>query len=273
METVPVQNPGLSGQVLFYRQPELLTRDMHGKLGVNASPTRFGFASSSNMCPLTVQEFGAASTSYPIVFIGTDYNPVAVLGLVDGQNLFATPELGFDFDAYIPAFIRRYPFVLAQPGPSVGPADADRLLVGIDRGYEYIAEGAAYPFFDDAGEPTEYTQRSMQFCNDFEAQSRTTRQFVDMLKGFDLFETRNTTYTPQEPDGTVSGEPQTIAEYFGISEEKLKKLPKAKLAEMVENGALQQIYAHLNSMFGWDRLMARHVQRWQAQGGAPAANA
>lgn len=272
MATAQVQNPSLSGQVMFYRKPELLSKEMHGKLGVNVSPTRFGFAVDNHLAPLTVQEFAPASTCYPVIFVGPEYNPVAVLGMQEGQNLFATKENGFDYDAYVPAFIRRYPFVLAQPDASVPADQAGRLLVGIDRDYEFIGEDAAYPFFDEKGEPTEYTQRCMQFCNDFESQVRSTRQFVELLKGLDLFERRTTSYTPQNPDGSSAGEPQLVAEYWGVSEEKLKQLPKETVADMLVNGALQQVYAHINSLYCWDRLMNRHFTRFAEQEAANAAN-
>ena len=273
MGNVQVQNPQLSGQVLFYRQPELLSKELHGKLGVNASPTRFAFAASNHLCPLTVQEFSAASSSYPIIFVGENYDPVAVMGVLDGQNLFTTPEIGFDIDVYIPAFIRRYPFVLAQPNQQgIDPAMAGRLLVGIDRGYEYIAENAEFPFFNANGEPSDYTNRCMQFCNDFEAQAQSTKQFVELLKELNLIEQRTTTYQPSNSDGTPAGDPQPVAEYFAVSDEKLRALPADKLAELVANGAIQQIYAHINSLFGWDKLLARHIQRFSAQEQA-AANA
>ncbi len=270
MTDAQVPNSPLSGQVMFYRQPELLSKELHGKLGVNVAPKRFSYAVNAHVAPLTVQEFAPASTCYPVIFVGQDYNPVAVFGLEENKNLFATEENGFDPDAYVPAFIRRYPFVLAQPDATAAP-ESDRLLVAIDRGYEYIAENATYPFFEENGEPSTYTQNCMQFCNDFESQVRTTRQFVSMLRDLDLFDQRNTTYTPQNQDGSPSGPPQTVAEYFGVNEDKLKQLPKEKLAELAANGALQQIYAHLNSLYCWDRLMSRHFIRNGIQ--APAANA
>lgn len=272
MATASVQTPPLAGNVLFYRQPELLSKEMHGKLGVNPSATRFGFALGSHVCPLTVQEFSAAGTCYPIIFVGSDYNPVAVFGITEGQNLFASAEKGYDADAYMPSFIRRYPFVLAQPDTPPGQPPSDRMMVGIDRAYEYIAENATYPFFNEAGEASDYTQRCIQFCNDFESQVRITRSFIDLLKELDLFEQRSTTYTPQNQDGTPAGEPQLVAEYFGVSDDKLKALPSDKLAELVANGAIQQIYAHINSLFCWDRLLARHFERFQAEN-PPAANA
>jgi SapC len=271
METAPVSEIALTGQVMLYAKPELLSKEAHGNLGVNPAPTRFGFAATTHVCPLTVPEFGPAGLSYPIIFVGSDYNPLVVMGILDGQNLFASPELGFELDAYIPCYIRRYPFVLANTtnGP---PGDENRMLVGIDRGYEYIAEKAEYPFFEN-GEPTQYTRNCIQFCNDFDTQVRMTRQFVDALIQLDLFETRSASFTPQNPDGSPAGEPQKIAEFFAVSEAKLNALPPEKLAELRATGALQQVYAHMNSLFGWERLIVRAVSRQQQAMTANTANA
>jgi hypothetical protein len=79
--------------------------------------------------------------------------------------------------------------------------------------------------------------------------------FVQLLKDLDLFETKTANFTPTNPDGTA-GEPQKIAEYFGVSEDKLNKLPNEKFIELRDNGALGQIYAHLLSLVGWDRLVS-----------------
>jgi hypothetical protein len=271
----PAPDVSLTGQVMLYSRPELLSRETHGKLGVNPAPTRFGFASGTHVCPLTVPEFGPAALSYPVIFVGEDYNPVVVMGLEEGQNLFATPELGFEVDAYIPCYIRRYPFVLAG---AEGAQDGieNRMLVGIDAAYPYIAEGAEYAFFEADGEPTQYTKNCIQFCNDFDTQVRTTRNFVAMLKDLDLFEVRSAGFTPQNADGSPAGETRKIADFFAVSEVKLNALPAEKLAELRSNGALQQIYAHLNSLFGWERLIVRAVARnngfTSAMGAIPTAN-
>jgi hypothetical protein len=188
------------------------------------------------------------------------------MGLQEGQNLFATPELGFEVDAYIPCYIRRYPFVLA--GSDGAPSGQEnRMLVGIDRDYEYIAENAEFPFFV-GGEPSPYTQNCIQFCNDFDSQVRTTRNFVDMLRELDLFEVRSAGFTPQNQDGTPAGETRKIADFFAVSEAKLNALPSEKLTELRSNGALQQVYAHLNSLFGWERLIVRAVARQNGFGSA-----
>ncbi len=262
METVSAQDVTLSGTVMLYRKAELLSREAHGNLGVNPAKTRFGFAAESHVCPLTVPEFGSAALCYPIIFVGDDKQPVVAMGLRDGQNLYVN-ETGFEVDAYIPAYIRRYPFVLA------GGAGEDRMMVCIDRAYEYISENAQFPFFEN-GEPTEYTKNSIQFCNDFETQNRMTAQFVTLLKELDLFEARSTTYTPTNPDGT-QGEPQVIAQYFGVSDTRLNALPADKLVALRDSGALQQIYAHLTSLMNWERLLIRASIRENSQ--PQAANA
>ena len=260
MDTVAAQDVTLTGQVLLYSRPELLSKEAHGALGVNPAPTRFGFAATTHVCPLTVPEFGPAALSYPIIFVGEDQNPVVVMGLQEGQNLFATPELGFELDAYIPCYIRRYPFVLAA-AENAPAGEENRMLVGIDRGYEYVAEKSEYPFFEANGEPTAYTKNCIQFCNDFDAQVRMTTQFSGVLKQLDLLETRSASFTPQNADGSAAGEPQKIADFFAVSEAKLLALPADKLAELRTSGALQQIYAHLNSLFGWERLIVRAMSR------------
>ena len=76
-----------------------------------------------------------------------------------------------------------------------------------------------------------------------------------MLKELDLFEPKQTTYSPRAPDGTP-GQPVLVSEYFAVSEEKLKALSPERLVQLRDTGALAQIYAHLHSLFLWDRLIS-----------------
>jgi hypothetical protein len=236
-----LQTPAeFSGNVLFYSKPEPLSRELHGKIGLRRMDRPFGFAAQTNVVPLTVGEFPIAGLSYPIIFAGERYQPLAV-------------QTG----AYIPAYIRRYPFVLAND-PS-----REQLVVCIDRAASMLGEDYDLPFFNENGEPTDYTNGCIQFCNDFENEGRRTESFIALLKELDLFETARASFAPNNPDGTA-GTPQPIAEYFAVSETKLKALPPEKLLELIANGAVAQIYAHLMSLTGWDRLIALTMER-QAQ--------
>jgi hypothetical protein len=100
----------------------------------------------------------------------------------------------------------------------------------------------------------------MEFCNNFEQERQRTEGFVKLLTDLDLFDVREAVFTPRNERGEP-GEPQKLADYFAVSEDKLKALPAEKLAELRDNGALGQIYAHLVSLLGWDRLIAMAFQR------------
>ena len=255
----------LTGNVMFYSQPEPLNPQAHAGLGVNWTDKPFAFVTKSHAVPVTVTEFAAAGLSYPVVFVGENKTPLAVMGLRDGQNLFVSDEGMFRMDVYIPAFIRRYPFVFAADDKS------ERFVLCVDRAAPFISDKPDMPFFVD-GQPSEYTQNAMKFCNDFETERRRTEQFVQLLKDLDLFEIKEANFTPQNPDGTP-GQVAKLADYYAVSEEKLKALPADKFIELRDNGALQQIYAHLHSLLGWDKLIATALQRAQATQGAgqPAA--
>ncbi len=254
--TTTATPPGqLSGNVLFYSKPEPLAKELHGKLGVKRMDGPFKFAKAGHAIPLTVGEFPLAAVTGPIIFVGDDRMPIAVMGLNAGENMFVRDDGTFENGIYIPAYVRRYPFVFAND-------DANKQMVlCIDRAAEFISDkDYEVAFFDDAGEPTEYTKNCIDFCNNFEVERQRTASFTQLLKDLDLFETKTASFTPANPDGTA-GEPQKIAEYFGVSEEKLNALPVDKLVELRDNGALAQIYAHLLSLVGWDRLIALAMSR------------
>ncbi|RZJ29511.1 MAG: peptidase [Brevundimonas sp.] len=263
MTDTTAQNAGLTGNVLFYGKPEPLSVDAHGALGVNPVEKPYAFAGVTNLVPLTVTEFAPATLSYPVIFAGDAKQPVAVMGLRQGENLFVSAEGDFRPEAYIPAYVRRYPFVFANDDVE------KRLILCVDRDAPFISEGGETPLFVD-GQPSPYTQQAMEFCNNFEQERLRTEAFVKLLIELDLFESKEAVFTPRNPDGTA-GTPQKLAEYFAVSEDKLKTLAPEKLAELRDNGALGQIYAHLVSLLGWDRLIAMAFQRAAAQ--PAAANA
>ncbi len=245
-------NGEITGNVLLYSKPEPLNAQIHGELGLAQTDHPFAFAFAANAVPVQVTEFGPAGINYPIIFAGDERAPLAIMSVRPNENLFIT-EGRFDADAYVPAFIRRYPFVVAND------AQAQQLVVCIDRAADFIRPGGEVKLFEN-GEPSAYTKNAIQFCTDFETERQRTDAFVATLKELDLFESRTQTFTPRLEDGSA-GEPITIADYFAVSEDKLAKLDDAKFKELRDTGALQQIYAHLNSLFGWDKLIARTLSR------------
>ncbi len=246
---------GITGNVLFYSQPEPLSPELHGKMGVKSMDGPFGFARVGHAIPLTVGEFPMAALSSPIIFVGEEKMPIAVMGLNSGENMFLRDDGTFEPAVYIPAYIRRYPFVFANDD------SAQQMVLCIDRGAEFFAEtDPDLGFFEADGEPSQYLKNCIEFCNNFEIERQRTTGFVQILNDLDLFETKTAAFTPQNPDGTP-GSPHKIAEYFGVSEAKLNALSTEKLLEIRGNGALGQIYAHLISLAGWDRLIAKALAK------------
>ncbi|MDB5445883.1 MAG: SapC-related protein [Phenylobacterium sp.] len=255
----------ISGNVLFYSKPEPLAPELHGKLGVKRMDAPFRFAKVGHAIPLTVGEFPVAAVTGPIIFVGDEKLPLAVMGLNAGDNMFVRDDGTFEPGVYIPAYVRRYPFVFANDDTN------KQMVLCVDRNAEFVVEGGDMPFFEKDGQPSEYTKNCMEFCNNFEVERQRTMSFVELLKGLDLFELKTATFQPPPAQDGSQAPAQKIAEYFGVSEDKLNQLPAEKYIELRDNGALAQIYAHLLSLVGWDRLISLALTRAQPQ--MAAANA
>ncbi len=244
------QLPGdaaLTGNVLFYSKPEPLSIEAHGKLGIKTLDNPYAFMAQTNMVPLTVTEFSPAAVCYPIVFLGDARAPVAIMGLNQNTNLFVQADGMVRADAYLPAFARRYPFVFANQ------EQEGRLILCIDRDAAMVSEDGETKLFED-GKASAFTENAMKFCSDFETERRRSESFVKLLQEHDLLDVREYNYRGRNPDGSEAP-PQKIAEFYAVSEEKLRSLKPDALDALNQNGALGQIYAHLVSLQNWDRLV------------------
>ena len=179
----------ISGNVLFYSRPEPLAPELHGKLGVRRTDSPFKFAKVGHAIPLTVGEFPVFAVTGPIIFVGDEKLPLGVMGLNSGENMFVRDDGLFEPGVYIPAYVRRYPFVYANDDAN------NQMVLCIDRNADFIVEGGDMPFFEN-GQPSEYTKNCMEFCNNFEQERQRTMSFVQLLKDLDLFELKTATFQP-----------------------------------------------------------------------------
>jgi hypothetical protein len=253
METGQGNQPELTGQVLFYRRPEPLSIELHRNLGVKQIAAPFAFLRTAHAVPITVSEFGLASICYPIIFVGQEKTPVAVMGVRQGENEFVDAQGNPDPDSYMPAFVRRYPFVFASD------PQTDRLLLCIDREAAMISDQPDVPLFE-GDKPSRFTEEAVEFCKEFERQRRASVEFSELCDKMGLFEQKTVSFTPRDPNGN-QGETQKIADYFAISEEKLANLPDAQFLELRNTGALAAMYAHLVSLMNWQRVIQRTLRR------------
>jgi hypothetical protein len=220
--------------------------------------------------PLTVDEFTQASRFFPIVFSSGD-NPVplALMGLNEGVNTFFDEEGKLlEQNFYVPAYIRRYPYLLARLTP-----DADQLSLCFDPGSGLLAEDGEGVALFDGEQPSEHTQGVLQFCEQFEQAGVRTQQFVEELLKLELL-----------MDGEVSiqqgGNSENPFIYRGfkmVNQDKLTDLRGDQLRTMNQNGVLPLIYAHLFSLDLMRIVFAKQAEQGKgpaaAQAGTPPAEA
>ncbi len=256
-ENQPENQPGVTGNVMMYEDPKPLTKDRHAKFGVVQVDKPFEFMEKSHFMPITAPEFGSASGSYPVIFAGEDRTPLAVLGIRTNENLLVE-DGKFNNKYYMPAFARRYPFVLA------GDQENDRFVVCVDEKAECVTDKNPSQVFFDGEEPSQFTNEAFEFLKQFEQDRRATEAMIARFKELDLFEQKEMNFQGQNADGSPA-EKQKIADYFAISDEKLRALDAKTTKELMDNGFLAVAYAHMLSLGNWQRLVNMTLERAQAE--------
>ena len=119
----------MSTQLLFYKQATPVSREHHSTTSIDTNQD-YSFASQVNSVPLTATEFPHAARDYVIVFAGKDTPmPAVILGAEHNRNVFVSED-GHWEGRYIPAFVRRYPFVFSSS------ADGSTFTLCIDQEFQ-----------------------------------------------------------------------------------------------------------------------------------------
>lgn len=239
----------VSGSLPLYARPVPLSADRHADKAILPSSSPFGFAARAPTLPLTVDEFERAMLDYPIVFYGSRRRAVAVVGLSSDRNVFISADGAYAPGCYIPAHLRRFPFVLAR----VEGGDGAVLCIEEDAACVVDAETkGALPLFED-GAPAASVRDVMELCQACDDAERRTTALTTMLDEFELFEPRQAHLRPAEQ---AEGQ-ELLLDYVGVSRQRLAELDPDKLAALRDAGALGAIYAHLFSQANWDVLPFR----------------
>lgn len=222
---------------LFYNSLVPLSTQFHQNYGL-AIQEGIAYTSITHAIPVTVDEFSVAQRSFPIIFgMGENPAPLALLSLTDGVNLYVDKDGKWEDGAYLPAFVRRYPFMLAKLGP-----DASELSLCFDDTAGIITPDAEDKLFD-GDQPTATTKRILDFCEQFEQAVARTRGFMDELTKLDLLTDGEVTI--QQPD---MPEPSVYRGFRMVAEERLQNLRGDQARKMIQNGMMGLIYAHLYSL-------------------------
>ncbi len=235
---------------LFYKDLTPLSSNEHADW--RAKPAESAdFLKDQHAVPLTSDEFIQASRHYPIVFsVGENPVPLALMGLNEGVNVFLDETGKFSGPVYVPAYVRRYPFMLARLRP-----DSDELSLCFDPESGVIGKFDTGEKLFENGEPTQPVQEILAFCEQFEEAGARTGQFMAELQQLGIL-----------MEGEVAIQQEGVEQPFiyrgfqMVDEAKLRDLRGDQLRKLTQNGMLPLLYAHLFSLQLMREIFAQQVQ-------------
>jgi hypothetical protein len=236
---------------LFYNALEPLSSQAHANFRAR-SRDKAPFLAKHHAVPLTIDEFPLVQRFMPIVFtIGDDSIPIALMGLNEGVNVFVDDDGAItEKNLYIPAYVRRYPYMLARLRP-----DAQEMSLCFDPTSDAIGDFDEGEKLFDGDQPSELTKGILGFNEAFEQAGARTQAFMKELGELELL-----------MDGEISIQPEGAERPFiyrgfrMIDEKKLQNLRGDQLRKANQNGMLPLIYAHLFSLSLMREIFGRQMQ-------------
>ena len=235
---------------LFYKEPVPLNVDQHRELTIAPSPTGYAFATAAHTVMLAAAEFAEACHDYPIIFSPAEDSsivPLALLGIQAGENLFVETT-GAWKTTYIPAYIRRYPFIPADTG-------TEQFLICIDKQFDGLNIDGGHVLFTGQGEPTDYFRQVQAFLQDYQMQSALTASFTAKLHELELL--RPLDANIQMNDGSSF----QLQGFMVVDENSLARLGDVAVLDLFRKGYLGLIYTHLASIKNLARLIDMKAAR------------
>ena len=222
---------------VLYTALEPLDSDRHAALHLR--DVGHGFASHLSSIPLAVEEFALAGRQMPIVFASqAPHMPVALTGLAPDRNLFVDEAGAWRRNCYVPAYLRRYPFLLVRAA-----ADSDQLVLCIDPEAPQFAASAGEPIFDADRKPAPLATKALEFTQSVEAAFRKTQDFAEGLSLMGLLQ-------PAATQFDFEGKPFRVDGFHAVDRERMGQLTGEQLATLRDKGWLDAIFAHLLSLGG-----------------------
>jgi len=236
----PTQAPNPAQALpLLYRQLVAVNYEQHAALRMADKPD-YSFAAQADALPLLVSELSAALRHYPLAFLETGPGSapllVAITGLANGHNLFIDDQGQWLSSAYVPAYVRRYPWFAVQV-----PSQSDPLLAMDDTATQLSLEQGT-PLFDEQGQPSARLQQVMAFEREYITAAQRTQAMALALRQAQVLEPGQFTLTAQ------GGEPRQLNGLLVVSEARLQQLPPEALATLHSADAMGLAYAQLLSM-------------------------
>ena len=233
---------------VLYSALEPLDAERHATLRLRDAG--HGFAAHLSSVPLAVEEFALAGRHMPLVFAAeAPHMPVALTGRAPDRNLLIDAQGAWRAGSYVPAYLRRYPFLLAQLQEG-----SDELSLCVDPTSGTIGDGPDGEAIFDGDQPSARIKEILDFCEQFEAAGQRTGAFMADLQKAGLLMDGEVAI---QPDG--SDQPFVYRGFQMVDEEKLRDMRGDELRRMNQNGMLPLIFAHLFSLAQIRDIFSRQV--------------
>ena len=229
---------------LFYKQPLPLVAERDADLTIG-DITTLAFAAGTNSVPVVAAELPLACKFFPLLFATTGADPamVALLGLRSGQNLFVDAAGQWAPGVYVPAYIRRYPFIFMEN------TERGELTLCLERDEPAVGQPGNKLF--EAGEPSAFTKAALDFCREYQGHYKFTRDFIEAVRAADILIDNRADVTLQD------GEKLSLGGFQIIDEARFNALPAETFMQWRERGWLHLVYCHLISISNWSVLIDR----------------
>lgn len=234
----------MQSNALFYRSVVALDSNVHAATRVASPEQNLAFARDSHLIPAIIDEFSAAAHRIPILFAGSgkQLTPVFLVGRRAGENAFID-ENGAWASGYVPAYIRRYPFM-------IGEVDDRPSIVCFDEQSELINGENGVALFE-ASKPTPFLEEKIQFLDQYLNGARRTERFCAMLEEYDLLSPADINFQNQ------SGSTSSLYGLMVVNEERLNALSDNDFNKLRAENVIVLIYAHLFSLRSMDAIKER----------------
>lgn len=224
----------------FYENPRPLDSTRDGDLRVREIKD-LSYAAKMNTVPINLSEFAQVARFYPIGFIGDLGVPMAILGL-QSENLFVEPDGRWKKGVYVPAFIRRYPFIFADTDTK---GEFRLCIDDVPRAVSTTEGGRLF----EGGQPTGMTNQAADFCRAFHQGAIATDAFSKAIRTAGLLVER------QADTKMAEGSSYRLTGFQVVDAEKLRKVPARTLGQWNDRNWLAPLFAHVQSMTNWNNLV------------------
>ena len=164
-------------------------------------------------------------------------------------NVFVGEDGKLTENVYIPAYARRYPFLLARLAP-----EAEELSLCFDPTTDLVGEFEEGQALFDGEQASETTKAMLQFCEQFEEAGMRTSAFVAELNKHDLLMEGEVAI---QQDGV--DQPFVYRGFKMVNQEKLREIRGDVLRGWNQSGLLPLLFAHLFSLELMRDIFARQV--------------